>query len=297
MPDEPLELRPLSATRQKQLDLQIKKIKKQRGFDTKAHWNWPGSLERRQQARAWRIRTVETYPWAADIITGKPVENQADLDGLLNDPATIDLIGRAETANLLVDVFNAIAGAYLSMCSEGPEFSHEEFCRLLEPIRLQAAEKCRPVWPDRGEWFDRWPVADANAPIDAAAEIWRLRALDAEIEHLASGGTSPRTDEKTDTKAKVRKKQKAVVVGRDWLITKLNEIAKKKGLSEVIPSEVIPSELVNLPGSLAKDTWKKLFKEEPVRSDVPDHLLQFFKLNGFPNMKPTEIPVIHVNED
>jgi hypothetical protein len=68
----------LPATKQKQLDLQIKKIKKQLGFDTKAHLNWPGSLERRQQARAWRIRTVETYPWAADIITGKPVENQAD---------------------------------------------------------------------------------------------------------------------------------------------------------------------------------------------------------------------------
>jgi hypothetical protein len=131
-------------------------------------------------------------------------------------------------------------------------------------------------------------VADANAPIDAAAEIWRLRALDREIEHLASGGTSPPTEE---TDKKVRKKPKAVVVGRDWLIPKLKDLGKKKGLLEVTPSG-----LANLAGSLAKDTWEKLFKEEPVRSDVPDHLLRFFKLNGFPDMKPTEIPVTHVNE-
>jgi hypothetical protein len=115
------------------------------------------------------------------------------------------------------------------------------------------------------------------------------REFEAELQDVANQRRK-RTG-KTGKKAKVRKKPKAVVVGRDWLIPKLNEVAKKKGLSKVIPSE-----LANLPGSLAKDTWEKLLKEEPVRSDVPNRLFEFFKLNGFPNMKHTEIPVTHVNE-
>jgi hypothetical protein len=192
---DPGKLPPLSAARRRQLHLKIEKIKKRLGF-TGAHLNWPGSLDQRQRARELRIRPLEDPdphgPWYADIITGKPVENQTDMDALLNDPATTDVTWVTETVTLIVEVFNAFADMYLSIWATRPEPHYEEFGTWLEPIRFQAVEMCRAEWPDRVEWFEQLPLKYAQTEIDTTFESWRSKALDSEIERLetyASGGT------------------------------------------------------------------------------------------------------------
>jgi hypothetical protein len=45
----------------------------------------------------------------------------------------------------------------------------------------------------------------------------------------------------------------------------------------------------SVPGLPRKPTWDKLLARQPVRSDVPNHLLQFFKVFGHP---VKSIPVI-----
>jgi hypothetical protein len=87
--------------------------------------------------------------------------------------------------------------------------------------------------------------------------------------------------------------QAAVIVDLSWLMKELKDLnAKRKPQDQL---ELTASGLTDKspPGAPRQQTWEKLLKGKPVRSDVPAHLIPFFKLYGR-SLKTTDIPVKHV---
>ncbi|HKD35319.1 MAG TPA: hypothetical protein VKB78_00920, partial [Pirellulales bacterium] len=160
-----------------------------------------------------RIRPVEDYdpldprgPMYCDALTGKPIWGQAEIDALLNDPATIDCIVCEETSRLIVQTFEVIARAYFEPWAR-TDRPCVEFTNRLPAIRRMAVRRCRAKWgrrrDQRGQsWFDEVPLRPANTELAAAQEVWRRKARAEEIKRLGKAETSPVTSPIAEPPAK-----------------------------------------------------------------------------------------------
>jgi hypothetical protein len=213
----------LPAADRRKLDLRLEKKNEELGFVGNAHLAWLKSPDMRRQAAFSRVRPNENYsssqdPFYIDIATRRPIWQQSDLDALLNDRETDDLIGLGKTVDLAVYTYDETAEAYLLVWDRAGR-PYEEFAALLEPLRLRTFRNVRRAkWPHRLQWFNRRVVPLANDEIDKKKEYLRNRARDLElaratppgrsqprrkeIEHLASGGTSSEPDKLTGNKGK-----------------------------------------------------------------------------------------------
>ena len=97
-----------------------------------------------------------------DQVKGDFISNQSEIDLLQIDRDTLDQIGVTKTVDLLVGMFNEIAGAYFARWSKHKKPRHEVFIALLEPIRLRAIKEPRGT-PKSGQCG-----TPQNRPIETA---------------------------------------------------------------------------------------------------------------------------------
>jgi hypothetical protein len=96
---------------------------------------------------------------------------------------------------------------------------------------------------------------------------------------------------KTGEKGKARKKQTKAIVDRAWLIEKLQTVnAEGKVQLKLKPTPLARNSPARC---LHAATWRKLLNGEPVRNDVAEHLIPFFKHFGI-SLKISDIPLKYV---
>jgi hypothetical protein len=99
-------LLPLSVNDKRMLFMRLQERRKKRGFAGREHENWPNSPDKRKEAALHQ-----------------------------NDLATVDLIGRDETAGLRNDAFQNAAGIYFAAWDKTFDARWEDFRTCLERIR------------------------------------------------------------------------------------------------------------------------------------------------------------------
>jgi hypothetical protein len=194
-------LPPLSANAKRLLLLRLRKLAERLGFAGGAHRRWPDSAEKRQEAA--RARRVPGEGGFYDLLTGKAIPSGQDPHDFVfarqNDVETIDLVGRRETATLIVGAYQEIAEAYFAIWRKTPDPHYDDFGTWLRRIELLTIAICRAEWPGRREWFDRMPLPDAAAQLKDAAAVWNHRAYDFEDKRRAEAeatATAPPGDRK-----------------------------------------------------------------------------------------------------
>jgi hypothetical protein len=176
------ELPPLTANTKRLLFMQIQNRRKARGFAGREHEKWPNSPERREQAALTFIRGGFDYYACVEITNGSQVrafqlKHKDDLE-------TIDLIGKEETAELLVGAFKDAAGIYSAAWEKIADARWEELRTWLEWAKQALIAAGRKLWRGRPFlpdlhlaankpleeefplWFDRLPLRDANDRLD-----------------------------------------------------------------------------------------------------------------------------------